>query len=159
MYLLTHRNWKFEKFVSMKIQTNILEQIQAPSADNVLMNVAATINWRISGMYKVVAVHVRICLSGSTFVWRLRFLLFISLCSLLHYKHPRWWRFRCRYRRSDVCRNNELRWHQRHGKFMNNWCFSTSVQHFGKEREREKHVYVTVSSRVDLTLICMCYII
>ena len=49
VYLLTHRNWKFEKFVSMKIQTNILEQIEAPSADNVLMTVAATINWRISG--------------------------------------------------------------------------------------------------------------
>lgn len=30
VYLLTHRNWKFEKFVSMKIQTNILEQIEAP---------------------------------------------------------------------------------------------------------------------------------
>jgi hypothetical protein len=49
VYLLTHRNWKFEKFVTMKIQTNILEQIAAPSADNVLMTVAATINWRISG--------------------------------------------------------------------------------------------------------------
>jgi len=48
VYLLTHRNWKFEKFVSMKIQTNILEKIEAPSADNVLMTVAATINWRIS---------------------------------------------------------------------------------------------------------------
>lgn len=56
VYLLTHRNWKFEKFVSMKIQTNILEQIQAPSADNVLMSVAATINWRISG--GVVCVYI-----------------------------------------------------------------------------------------------------
>ena len=28
VHLLTHRNWKFEKFISQKIQTNNLEQIQ-----------------------------------------------------------------------------------------------------------------------------------
>lgn len=65
VYLLTHRNWKFEKFVSMKIQTNILEKIEAPSADNVLMTVAATINWRISGNHNVCVVLFFIYLSGT----------------------------------------------------------------------------------------------
>jgi len=47
VYLLTHRNWKFEKFVSIKIQTNELKRIEAASADNVIMLVDATVLWRI----------------------------------------------------------------------------------------------------------------
>ena len=47
VHLLTHRNWKFEKFVSHKIQTDNLERLEATSADNVLMTVSSTINWRI----------------------------------------------------------------------------------------------------------------
>lgn len=48
VYLLTHRNWKFEKFVSTKIQTDELKRIEAASADNVIMLVDATVLWRIS---------------------------------------------------------------------------------------------------------------
>lgn len=48
VYLLTHRNWRFEKFVSVKIQTNDLKRIEAASADNVIMLVDATVLWRIS---------------------------------------------------------------------------------------------------------------
>ena len=40
-------NWKFEKFLSMKIQTDELEKIEATSADNINMNVTSTVNWRI----------------------------------------------------------------------------------------------------------------
>jgi regulator of protease activity HflC (stomatin/prohibitin superfamily) len=47
VYLLTHRNWKFERFVSTKIQTNELKRIEAASADNVVMLVDATVLWRI----------------------------------------------------------------------------------------------------------------
>mmetsp|Transcript_25221 Transcript_25221/g.51314 ORF Transcript_25221/g.51314 Transcript_25221/m.51314 type:complete len:534 (-) Transcript_25221:235-1836(-) len=47
-YLLNHRNWKFKKFVSCKIQTNAMQQIRATSADNVLMSVNATVIWRIT---------------------------------------------------------------------------------------------------------------
>lgn len=47
VYLLTHRNWKFEKFVSTKIQTNELSRLEAASADNVVMLVDATVLWRI----------------------------------------------------------------------------------------------------------------
>ena len=48
VYLLTHRNWKFEKFVSTKIQTDELKRIEAASADNVIMLVDATVLWKIS---------------------------------------------------------------------------------------------------------------
>jgi len=51
-HLLTHRNWKFEKFVTKKIQTNDLEEIQATSADNVLMCVSSTVAWVISDVDK-----------------------------------------------------------------------------------------------------------
>jgi len=48
VHFLTHRNWKFEKFMSEKIQTDTLEAIEASSADNVLMLVNATVNWQVS---------------------------------------------------------------------------------------------------------------
>ncbi len=47
VHLLDHKNWKFEKFMTMKIQTDNLEKIQATSADNIIMNVTSTVNWRI----------------------------------------------------------------------------------------------------------------
>merc|ERR1719330_340894 len=46
-YLLTHRNWKFQKYLSKKIQSSDLKRIEATSADNVLMAVDATVIWRI----------------------------------------------------------------------------------------------------------------
>ena len=47
VHLLNHRNWKFEKFMTLKVQTDELERIQATSADNILMEVTSTLNWRI----------------------------------------------------------------------------------------------------------------
>merc|ERR1719231_1788213 len=46
-HLLRHKNHKFEKFITLKIQTDELEKIQATSADNINMNVNSTVNWRI----------------------------------------------------------------------------------------------------------------
>ena len=46
-HFLTHKNWKFEKFITLKIQTDELERIQATSADNINMLVNSTVNWRI----------------------------------------------------------------------------------------------------------------
>merc|ERR1719181_1103251 len=46
-HLLDHMNWKFEKFMTLKIQTDDLERIQATSADNINMMVTSTVNWRI----------------------------------------------------------------------------------------------------------------
>merc|ERR1712070_1296710 len=47
-HLLNHRNWKFEKFMTQKIQTNDLQRIEATSADNVMMHTDATVVWRIT---------------------------------------------------------------------------------------------------------------
>ncbi|KAK3240046.1 hypothetical protein CYMTET_50070, partial [Cymbomonas tetramitiformis] len=47
MHLLSHRNWKFEKFVSLKIQTDSLDRIQATTSDNVLLQVQSTVSWQV----------------------------------------------------------------------------------------------------------------
>merc|ERR1711907_14161 len=47
-HMLTHRQWKFEKFIPQKIQTNDLEKVEATSADNVVLSTTATVNWLIS---------------------------------------------------------------------------------------------------------------
>ncbi|KAH8096460.1 hypothetical protein JL720_3832 [Aureococcus anophagefferens] len=44
---LDHKNWRFEKFMTLKIQTDELERIEATSADNINMTVTSTVNWRI----------------------------------------------------------------------------------------------------------------
>jgi len=47
VHFLNHRNWKFEKFMSLKIQTDELQKIEATSADNVNLAVTSTVNWRV----------------------------------------------------------------------------------------------------------------
>jgi hypothetical protein len=49
-HLLTHKNWKFEKYITLKIQTDDLQKIQATSADNINMSVDSTVNWRITNV-------------------------------------------------------------------------------------------------------------
>ena len=46
-YLLGHRNHLFKVFISEKIETNQLPNILCSTADNVVMTVDATVNWRI----------------------------------------------------------------------------------------------------------------
>jgi len=48
MHMLTHRNWKFEKFLSQKIQTDDLKAMRATTADNVVLEVTANITWIIA---------------------------------------------------------------------------------------------------------------
>mmetsp|Transcript_1275 Transcript_1275/g.4303 ORF Transcript_1275/g.4303 Transcript_1275/m.4303 type:complete len:562 (-) Transcript_1275:90-1775(-) len=47
-HFLNHKNWRFEKFMTLKIQTDELQQIVATSADNINMSVTSTVNWRIT---------------------------------------------------------------------------------------------------------------
>ena len=47
MHLLTHRNHKFEKFISTKIQTDDLKRIECMTGDNVLMQIDGTVCWQI----------------------------------------------------------------------------------------------------------------
>jgi len=46
--VLSHRNWKFEKFMSMKLNSDDLDKIQATSADNVSLHVEATVVWQVT---------------------------------------------------------------------------------------------------------------
>lgn len=46
-YMLTHRNWKFEKFITKKLQTNDVGPIQVTTGDNVPLEATATVNWII----------------------------------------------------------------------------------------------------------------
>uniref|UniRef100_A0A7S4MNG4 Band 7 domain-containing protein n=1 Tax=Odontella aurita TaxID=265563 RepID=A0A7S4MNG4_9STRA len=46
-HLLTHQKWRFEKFITLKIQTDDLQSIEAASADNVIMSVDSTVVWKI----------------------------------------------------------------------------------------------------------------
>ena len=48
VHLLMHRNHKFEKFLTTKIQTDNLERIEVITGDNVLMLTDATVNWKIA---------------------------------------------------------------------------------------------------------------
>jgi len=52
VHLLTHRNWKFEKFMTSKIQTDDLKRIEVMTGDNVLMFVDATVCWNIDNVQK-----------------------------------------------------------------------------------------------------------
>jgi len=49
-HLLTHQKWRFEKFITLKIQTDDLEKIRAASADNVIMLVNSTVVWKIQNV-------------------------------------------------------------------------------------------------------------
>eukprot|EP00554_Chaetoceros_debilis_P007807 CAMPEP_0194073574 /NCGR_PEP_ID=MMETSP0149-20130528/944_1 /TAXON_ID=122233 /ORGANISM="Chaetoceros debilis, Strain MM31A-1" /LENGTH=551 /DNA_ID=CAMNT_0038753605 /DNA_START=142 /DNA_END=1797 /DNA_ORIENTATION=+ len=49
-HLLSHQKWKFDSFICVKMQSDDLRQINISSADNIMMNVDATINWRISNV-------------------------------------------------------------------------------------------------------------
>lgn len=75
------------------------------SADNVLMTVAATINWRISGEEQCSDACIQA--SIKTYI----------LSPILILWHWWWWWFRCRHSCSYVGRNHEFRWHQRDGKW------------------------------------------
>jgi len=46
-HMLTHRNWKFENFISLKINVDDLGPFRATTADNVVLETTATVNWRI----------------------------------------------------------------------------------------------------------------
>jgi len=47
VHLLSHRNHKFEKSITCKIQTDDLKRIEVMTGDNVLMHVDATVCWQI----------------------------------------------------------------------------------------------------------------
>jgi len=52
VHILTHRNWKFEKFITCKIQTDNLQRIEVMTGDNVLMHCHATVCWSITDVQR-----------------------------------------------------------------------------------------------------------
>jgi len=56
VHLLQHRNHKFEKFITTKIQTDDLRRIQVMTGDNVLMQIDGTVCWRVKDV-KLCAVN------------------------------------------------------------------------------------------------------
>merc|ERR1712224_659682 len=46
-YMLTHRNWKFEKFITKKIQTNDVGPVTVTTGDNVPLQATVTTNWLV----------------------------------------------------------------------------------------------------------------
>jgi len=46
-HMLTHRNWKFEKLISLKIHTDDIGPFRTTSADNVCLDTSATVSWRV----------------------------------------------------------------------------------------------------------------
>ena len=52
VHLLTHRNHKFEKFITRKIQTDDLKRLEVMTGDNVLLSVDATVCWNIENVQK-----------------------------------------------------------------------------------------------------------
>lgn len=45
--MLTHKNWKFEKFMSLKLHTDDIGPFTATTADNVVLQTMATASWRV----------------------------------------------------------------------------------------------------------------
>lgn len=70
-HFLNHKNWKFEKFITMKIQTDHLDEIVATSADNIDIRVNSTINWRIFDA-KVAATMAAETMNGANDLKKLR---------------------------------------------------------------------------------------
>jgi len=46
-HLLSHKNWRFQKLLTLKVQTDDLQSINATSADNIIMLIASTVTWKI----------------------------------------------------------------------------------------------------------------
>lgn len=66
-YVLDHVKWRFEKFVTSKIQTDDLEKVEAASADNIIMCVNSTVVWRIVDVATAAAMATdTMALSGPT---------------------------------------------------------------------------------------------
>ena len=46
-HLLSHAKWRFEKFITLKIQTDELQEAETASADNIIMSVTSQVVWQI----------------------------------------------------------------------------------------------------------------
>jgi regulator of protease activity HflC (stomatin/prohibitin superfamily) len=47
-YMLTHQNWQFQAWLSLKMQTNKLGPFSVTTGDNIALNIVANVNWVIT---------------------------------------------------------------------------------------------------------------
>jgi len=47
-YMLTHQNWKFQSWLSLKMQTNRLGPLDVTTGDNIALKIVANVNWVVS---------------------------------------------------------------------------------------------------------------
>jgi len=59
VYMLTHRNWRFEKFLTCKIQTNDLKRVRCTTADNIILETSANVIWIIADVAKAAKMAVQ----------------------------------------------------------------------------------------------------
>ena len=58
-YMLTHRNWRFEKFLTCKIQTNDLKRVRCTTADNIVLETSANVIWIIDDVARAAKMAVQ----------------------------------------------------------------------------------------------------
>merc|ERR1712176_472756 len=46
-YMLTHQNWKFQTWLSQKMQTDELGPLGITTGDNITLSIKANVNWQI----------------------------------------------------------------------------------------------------------------
>ena len=51
-HLLTHQKWRFERFINTKMQTEDLREMNLATADGIVMNIDASVIWRIEDANK-----------------------------------------------------------------------------------------------------------
>lgn len=47
-YMLTHQNWQFQAWLSLKMQTNKIGPFQVTTGDNIALDIVANVNWVIT---------------------------------------------------------------------------------------------------------------
>jgi len=52
-HLLTHQKWRFDRFLNVETQHDDLKKVRATTADYVLIDIHATVTWRIEDVIKV----------------------------------------------------------------------------------------------------------
>ena len=57
--MLTHRNWRFEKFLTCKIQTNDLKRVRCTTADNIVLETSANVIWIIDDVARAAKMAVQ----------------------------------------------------------------------------------------------------
>lgn len=65
-YMLTHQNWQFQAWLSLKMQTNKLGPFVVTTGDNIALNIVANVNWVIQDAIVAAGKNVDLTLGDDT---------------------------------------------------------------------------------------------